>query len=93
MKNQAIWLKKERTPQKNVQLMKYDFVVPMKSPNLTCSAAGVQSGSVLPRLVPNVVIGTENVVTHALPDLSREKKQIAPLFLLFFPPPFFLQTG
>lgn len=27
--------------------MKYDFVVPMKSPNLTCSTAGVQSSSVL----------------------------------------------
>ena len=33
----------------------------------------------------NVVIGTMNVVTHALPNLSREKKQTSPLFLLFFP--------
>ena len=29
----------------------------------------------LPLLVPNVVIGTENVVTHALPYLSEEKKE------------------
>ena len=29
----------------------------------------------LPLLVPNVVIGTENVVTHALPNLSEEKKE------------------
>ena len=25
--------------------------------------------------MPNVVIGTENVVTHALPNLSEEKKE------------------
>ena len=35
----------------------------------------------IPLLVPNGVIGTENVVTHALHKLSREKKQT---FLLFF---------
>ena len=29
----------------------------------------------LPLLVPNVVIGTENVVTHGLPNLSEEKKE------------------
>ena len=26
-------------------------------------------------ILPNVVIGTENVVTHALPNLSEEKKE------------------
>ena len=31
--------------------------------------------SPLPLLVSNVVIGTENVVTHALPNLSEEKKE------------------
>ena len=41
--------------------------------------------------MPNVVIGTENVVTHVLPNLSKEKKQTSPLFLLFFPPPFFFR--
>ena len=29
----------------------------------------------LPLLMPNVVIGTENVVTHALPNLPEEKKE------------------
>ena len=29
----------------------------------------------LPLLVPNMVIGTENVVTHALPNLPEEKKE------------------
>ena len=29
----------------------------------------------IPLLVPNVVIGTESVVTHALPNLSEEKKE------------------
>ena len=29
----------------------------------------------LPLLVPNLVIGTENVVTHALPNLSEEKNE------------------
>ena len=29
----------------------------------------------MPLLVPNVVIGTDNVVTHALPNLSEEKKE------------------
>ena len=29
----------------------------------------------VPLLVPNVVICTENVVTHALPNLSEEKKE------------------
>ena len=29
----------------------------------------------IPSLVPNVVIGTENVVTHALPNLSEEKRR------------------
>ena len=30
-------------------------------------------------LVPNVIIATENVVTHPLPNLSREKSKL-PLF-------------
>ena len=39
---------------------------------------------VLPPIVPNVVIGTENVVTHSLPNFSNEKSSSS------FPPLFFL---
>ena len=34
----------------------------------------------IPPIVPIVVKGTENVVTHALPNLSRAKKWTFPLF-------------
>ena len=29
----------------------------------------------VPLLVPNVVVGTENVATHAQPNMSEEKKE------------------
>ena len=43
----------------------------------------------IPLLVPNVVICTENVVTHALPNLSREKKANFPSFPSLFSSSFF----
>ena len=33
------------------------------------------TGNICYHYVPNVVIGTENVVTHALPNLSEVKKE------------------
>ena len=35
----------------------------------------IKCAKYIPLLVPNVVICTENVVTHALPNLSEEKKE------------------
>ena len=48
-----------------------------KQENINHSALKNQDNylSIVPSLVPNVVIGTENVVTHALPNLSEEKKE------------------
>ena len=38
-------------------------------------ALAIFSAQTIPLLAPNVVIGTENVVTHALSNLSEEKKE------------------